>query len=70
MAITSRSILIECATETCTNALVIPWDAKWPQRWVCPLCEDVLLEQQVEAMSVSRPDWPGLGRPIKKIADF
>jgi hypothetical protein len=68
--VTSRSILIECATETCTNALVIPWDSAWPKAWTCPLCEDRVLEQQVIAMSEERPNAPGLDRPIRKFADF
>ena len=69
------SMSIECAVETCANLLVVPYDTAWAKRWVCPICEDAQLEQQVEALSRQeearvRSTVASLDRPIKRIADF
>ena len=66
---TRNTILIECATDTCQNALALAYDSAWPKGWLCPACEDHLHEQHMEAMS-QRENAPGLDRPIKRFADF
>lgn len=47
-----RTVRIDCATDTCWSFLMIERDSRLPQYWLCPACEDHILEQQIEAQSL------------------
>ena len=74
MPLNRHSIAVKCATDDCANVEVIPFDAPLPRHWLCSVCEDVLLEQQVADMArrhqakMARPY--NFDRPIRRIADF
>jgi len=46
-----RTVRIDCATDTCWSFLMIERDSRMPRYWLCPHCEDHILEQQVEAQA-------------------
>lgn len=64
---------LTCATETCTAECLLPADSHIPARWVCPVCEDHILAQQMDDLALRHAQTlaaSGLSRPIRRIADF
>lgn len=47
----SANLIIKCDTPTCVNVQMIGRDDPIPKHWLCSVCEDHVLDQQLEDMA-------------------
>ena len=46
-----QTLVMPCDHPECPNTLTLGADEPQPKAWLCPVCEDRVLEQQIESLS-------------------